>query len=106
VGVFLVGAYQETLGDLHNLFGDTHVAHVKHDASGQWWIDEIIEGDAVRDVLSYVHYDLNALQAQIRRECEKAVRLKQMTASESQSLVRLYESGINGYTYLEMDPRS
>ena len=100
VGAFLVGAYQETLGDLHNLFGDTHVAHVKHDASGQWWIDEIIEGDAVRDVLNYVHYDLNALQAQIRRECEKAVRLKQMTASESQSLVRLYESGINGYTYL------
>jgi arginine decarboxylase len=74
---------------------------VKHDASGQWWIDEIIEGDAVRDVLNYVHYDLNALQAQIRRECEKAVRTKQMTASESQSLVRLYESGINGYTYLE-----
>jgi arginine decarboxylase len=54
-------------------------------------------------VLNYVHYDLNALQAQIRRECEKAVRLKQMTASESQSLVRLYESGINGYTYLEPD---
>jgi arginine decarboxylase len=101
IGAFLVGAYQETLGDLHNLFGDTHVAHVKHDASGQWWIDEIIEGDAVRDVLSYVHYDLNALQAQIRRECERAVRTKQMTASESQSLVRLYESGINGYTYLE-----
>jgi arginine decarboxylase len=101
IGAFLVGAYQETLGDLHNLFGDTHVAHVKHDASGQWWIDEIIEGDAVRDVLSYVHYDLNALQAQIRRECERAVRTKQMTASECQSLVRLYESGINGYTYLE-----
>ena len=99
----MVGAYQETLGDLHNLFGDTHVAHVKYDGSGNWWIDEIIEGDAVRDVLSYVHYDVNTLLAQVRRECEKAVRLKQMTAAESQSLVRIYESGINGYTYLERD---
>ena len=103
IGAFLVGAYQETLGDLHNLFGDTHVAHVKYDGSGNWWIDEIIEGDAVRDVLSYVHYDVNTLLAQVRRECEKAVRLKQMTAAESQSLVRIYESGINGYTYLERD---
>ena len=57
----------------------------------------------MRDVLSYVHYDVNTLLAQVRRECEKAVRLKQMTATESQSLVRIYESGINGYTYLERD---
>ncbi|MFO0963005.1 MAG: biosynthetic arginine decarboxylase [Phycisphaerales bacterium] len=101
LGAFLVGAYQETLGDLHNLFGDTHVAHVRVDEQGEWWIDEIIEGDAVRDVLSYVHYDLSRLFGEVRRECEKAVINKQMTVAESQALLRAYESGLSGYTYLE-----
>jgi len=101
LGAFLVGAYQETLGDLHNLFGDTHAAHVKLDEHGQWWIDEIIEGDSVREVLSYVQYDVNKLLAEIRRECERAVRMKQMSVAESAQLVRAYESGLAGYTYLE-----
>ena len=101
LAVFLVGAYQETLGDLHNLFGDTHAAHVKLDEHGQWWIDEIIEGDSVREVLSYVQYDVNKLLAEIRRECERAVRTKQMSVAESAQLVRAYESGLAGYTYLE-----
>ncbi|MBX3356121.1 MAG: biosynthetic arginine decarboxylase [Phycisphaeraceae bacterium] len=101
LGAFLVGAYQETLGDLHNLFGDTHAAHVKLDEHGQWWIDEIIEGDSVREVLSYVQYDVNKLLAEIRRECERAVRTKQMSVAESAQLVRAYESGLAGYTYLE-----
>jgi arginine decarboxylase len=102
---FLVGAYQETLGDLHNLFGDTHVAHVKIDEHGEWWIDEVIEGDAVRDVLSYVHYDLARLFSEIRRECEKAVVNKQMTVAESQGLLKAYEAGLSGYTYLEAETR-
>ncbi|MBM4113600.1 MAG: biosynthetic arginine decarboxylase [Phycisphaerae bacterium] len=101
LGAFLVGAYQETLGDLHNLFGDTHAAHVKLDEHGEWWIDEIIEGDSVREVLSYVQYDVNKLLAEIRRECERAVRMKQMSVAESAQLVRAYESGLAGYTYLE-----
>lgn len=101
MGAFLVGAYQETLGDLHNLFGDTHVAHVKLDENGQWWIDEIIEGDSVREVLQYVQYDVNKLLADVRRECERAVRTRQMSVAESAQLVRLYESGLAGYTYLE-----
>jgi arginine decarboxylase len=101
LGAFLVGAYQETLGDLHNLFGDTHVAHVKVDETGEWWIDEIIEGDAVRDVLTYVHYDLGRLFGEMRRECEKAVVSKQMTVAESQALLKQYEAGLSGYTYLE-----
>jgi arginine decarboxylase len=100
---FLVGAYQETLGDLHNLFGDTHVVHIKLDENGQWWIDEVVEGDSVREVLSYVQYDVNRLAQSIRRECEKAVRTNMMSVSESQALVRLYESGLSGYTYLERD---
>jgi len=101
LAAFLVGAYQETLGDLHNLFGDTHAAHVKLDEHGEWWIDEIIEGDSVREVLSYVQYDVNKLLAEIRRECERAVRTKQMSVAESAQLVRAYESGLAGYTYLE-----
>ena len=105
LGAFLVGAYQETLGDLHNLFGDTHVAHVKVDDQGEWWIDEIIEGDAVRDVLSYVHYDLSRLFGEVRRECEKAVVNKQMTVAESQGLLKAYEAGLSGYTYLETENR-
>ena len=103
VGAFLVGAYQETLGDLHNLFGDTHVVHVKLDENGQWWIDEIVEGDSVREVLQYVHYDGSRLLADIRRECEKAVRTKAMSVAESQALLREYERGLSGYTYLECD---
>ena len=105
LGAFLVGAYQETLGDLHNLFGDTHVAHVKIDEQGEWWIDEVIEGDAVRDVLSYVHYDLARLFSEVRRECEKAVVNKQMTVAESQGLLKAYEAGLSGYTYLETESR-
>ncbi len=101
LGAFLVGAYQETLGDLHNLFGDTHVAHIKVDENGDWWIDEVIEGDAVRDVLTYVHYDLGRLFGEMRRECEKAVVAKQMTVAESQALLKQYEAGLSGYTYLE-----
>jgi arginine decarboxylase len=96
-----VGAYQETLGDLHNLCGDTHVAHVKLDEHGQWWIDEIVEGDSVREVLQYVQFDASRLAAEIRRECERAVRQRQMTVGESQALVRAYERGLAGYTYLE-----
>ncbi len=101
LGAFLVGAYQETLGDLHNLFGDTHVAHVKLDENGQWWIDEIIEGDSVSEVLKYVQFDATELGAQIRRECERAVRKKQLTPKESKLFMKIYEGGLAGYTYLE-----
>lgn len=106
VGAFLVGAYQETLGDLHNLFGDTHVVHVKLDENGQWWIDEIVEGDTVREVLQYVHYEPDRLMAAVRRECERAVRDRAMTVSQSQSLLREYERGLAGYTYLECEDAS
>ena len=103
LGAFLVGAYQETLGDLHNLFGDTHVAHIRLDDNGNWWIDEIVEGDSVREVLQYVQYDVNRLAAAIRHECERAVRDKHMSVAESNALVRAYESGLAGYTFLETE---
>ena len=74
LGAFLVGAYQETLGDLHNLFGDTHVAHVHIDGEGRWWIDEIVEGDTVSEVLGYMQYDPASLARSLRSECERSVR--------------------------------
>jgi arginine decarboxylase len=101
LGAFLVGAYQETLGDLHNLFGDTHVVFVRLDDAGKWWIDHIVEGDNVREVLSYVQYDAEKLRQEIRRECERAVRDNRLTVSESQALSKAYENGLQGYTYLE-----
>jgi arginine decarboxylase len=101
LGAFLVGAYQETLGDLHNLFGDTHVAFVRLDENGKWWIDHIVEGDTVREVLSYVQYDAEKLRQEIRRECERAVRDSRLTVTESQALTKAYEGGLQGYTYLE-----
>ncbi|MCI0630077.1 MAG: biosynthetic arginine decarboxylase [Phycisphaerales bacterium] len=101
LAAFLVGAYQETLGDLHNLFGDTHVVHIRLDENGKWWINHVVDGDSVRDVLNYVQYDVEKLRQEIRRECELAVRDNRLTVSESQSLSKAYEGGLAGYTYLE-----
>ena len=101
LGAFLVGAYQETLGDLHNLFGDTHVAHVRVDDSGGWWIEEVVEGDTVREVLGYMQYDASELTRILRGECERNVRRGTMTARESRDMVGAFEAGLQGYTYLE-----
>ena len=101
LAVFLVGAYQEVLGDLHNLFGDTHAVHVSADDEAGWRIDEVVEGDTVREVLGYLQYDADALRRAIRRETERAVRRGDMSVPESRSLLRFYESGLEGYTYLE-----
>ncbi len=101
LGAFLVGAYQETLGDLHNLFGDTHVVHLSMDDSGDWSIDELIEGDKVRSVLGYVQFDVDKLEQTLRRDCEQAVKNKRFTVRESQLLLRFYKDGLESYTYLE-----
>jgi arginine decarboxylase len=103
LGVFLVGAYQETLGDLHNLFGDTHVVHIRLHDQGGWWIDEIVKGDTAGEVLRYMQYDVDRLFPQFARDCERAVREGRLTLAESQALRRFYEWELNGYTYLEAD---
>jgi arginine decarboxylase len=103
LGVFLVGAYQETLGDLHNLFGDTHVVHIRLHDQGGWWIDEIVKGDTAGEVLRYMQYDVDRLFPQFARDCERAVREGRLTLAESQALRRFYEWELNGYTYLEPD---
>jgi arginine decarboxylase len=103
LAAFLVGAYQETLGDLHNLFGDTHVVHIRLHDEGGWWIEEIVKGDTAGKVLSYMQYDVDRLFPQFARDCERAVRENRLTLAESQALRRFYESELHGYTYLEPD---
>jgi arginine decarboxylase len=101
LAAFLVGAYQETLGDLHNLFGDTHVVHIRLHDEGGWWIEEIVKGDTANKVLEYMEYDVAELYPALARDCERAVRDGRMTLAESQSLKRFYENELNGYAYLE-----
>ncbi len=101
LAAFLVGAYQETLGDLHNLFGDTHVVHIRLHPEGGWWIDEIVKGDTANRVLEYMEYDVAELYPALARDCERAVRDGRMTLAESQRLKRFYEAELNGYAYLE-----
>lgn len=102
MGAFLVGAYQETLGDLHNLFGDAHTVHIKLDNNG-WAIDEIIRGDTIRQVLSYVQYNASELARVLEKECETGVRKGSLTVPEARTMQRFYESGLDGYTYLDPD---
>jgi arginine decarboxylase len=101
LGIFLIGAYQEILGDLHNLFGNTNTVHVSLAAGGGYQIEHVVTGDTVTDVLKYVSYSREELVARIRRFAELAVRANRMTLDETRSMLRLYEEGLAGYTYLE-----
>ncbi|HWB82822.1 MAG TPA: biosynthetic arginine decarboxylase [Bryobacteraceae bacterium] len=101
LGAFLLGAYQEILGDLHNLFGDTNTVHVRQRGSGEVILDSVIKGDTVREVLNYVQYSADSLVARLRRDVETALREGRLGYEESGALLRFYEEGLNGYTYLE-----
>ncbi|MFO7693200.1 MAG: biosynthetic arginine decarboxylase [Vicinamibacterales bacterium] len=101
LAVFLIGAYQEILGDMHNLFGDTHAVHVSLDSQGGVVLDAVIKGDTVREVLQYVDFDINALVNKLRADVESAVRENRMTYEQSGRLLKFYEEGLGGYTYLE-----
>jgi arginine decarboxylase len=105
VGIFLVGAYQEILGDLHNLFGDTDAVHVRLDPEGpdRYSIEHYVEGDAVTEVLSYVQYERRQLSERVRRAAERALREGHITLEETALLRRRYEEGLNDYTYLLRD---
>jgi arginine decarboxylase len=105
LGVFLVGAYQEILGDLHNLFGDTHAVHVSLDPGGNVMLESVIKGDTVREVLKYVQFDADLLLRKLRDAVETAVREGRMDLEESGRLLQFYEDGLHGYTYLEDRPR-
>jgi arginine decarboxylase len=101
LGAFLVGAYQEILGDLHNLFGDTNAVHVRLDDSGEVILDTLVKGDTVREVLNYVQFSSDSLVNRLRRDVETALREGRIGYEESGRLLRFYEEGLNGYTYLE-----
>ena len=101
LGVFLVGAYQETLGDLHNLLGDTNVLSIRIEDDGTYHFMREIRGDSVADILTYVEYDPRRILENIRELAEKAVKLGKITPSERYHIMLAFEDGLRGYTYFE-----
>ena len=101
LGVFLAGAYQETLGDLHNLFGDTNVASVRVTREGKLEFVNEIQGDSIADVLSYVEYRPQDLYQQFRELAEEAVRDGDITVGQRKEMLNLYSESLRGYTYFE-----
>ena len=101
LGAFLIGAYQEILGDLHNLFGDTNAVHVSTDDRGEVVLDAVIKGDTVREVLGYVEFDANQLVHRLRDSIEQAVREGRICDVQAGKFLKFYEEGLGGYTYLE-----
>ncbi|MDX9923904.1 MAG: biosynthetic arginine decarboxylase [Ignavibacteriaceae bacterium] len=100
IGVFLVGAYQEILGDLHNLFGDTNAVHISVDEKG-YTIDQIIDGESVAEVLDYVQYDAKKLVRIVETWVTSSVKAGKISAEEGKEFLSNYRSGLYGYTYLE-----
>ncbi len=103
LGIFLVGAYQEILGDLHNLFGDTNTVHVQLNEEGDYDVKEVVAGDTVAQVLAFVDYSENELLNRMRNNVENALRKKLMTIEESRTLITRFRQGLHGYTYLDRE---
>ncbi len=101
LGVFLVGAYQETLGDLHNLMGDNNVVSVRIEDDGGYEVVREQQGDTVADVLSYVEYEPRRIMEDLRSVAERAVREGRITPSQRFSFLQTFEDGLRGYTYFE-----
>ncbi|MCA9258256.1 MAG: biosynthetic arginine decarboxylase [Planctomycetales bacterium] len=101
LAAFLVGAYQEILGDLHNLFGDTNAVHVGVSETGEPVLEDIVQGDTVRQVLDYVEFDPRLLVDQLRRAIEAAVSSGRIDDHAAGRFIKFYEQGLDGYTYLE-----
>jgi arginine decarboxylase len=102
LGAFLVGAYQETLGDLHNLFGDTNVVSVRINEDGTYDFIRELEGDSVADVLSYVEFEPKQVLENFRKVAEQGVREGKISPQERFMIMRAYERGMRGYTYLNV----
>ncbi|MDR1489077.1 MAG: biosynthetic arginine decarboxylase [Desulfovibrio sp.] len=101
LGVFLVGAYQETLGDLHNLLGDTNVVSVRVNEDGSFEFVRELRGDSVADILSYVEYDPRRILEGLRKAAEQAVRAGRIQPAERLPIMQAFEDGLRGYTYFE-----
>ena len=100
IGVFLVGAYQEILGNMHNLFGDTNAVHITV-GRDDYEIEQIIDGETVADVLEYVQYDPKKLVRRLEIWVSRAVKDGKITESEGKDFISNYRAGLYGYTYLE-----
>ena len=100
VGIFLIGAYQEILGDLHNLFGDTDAVSISIDSSG-YHVEEVQSGDTVGEILGYIQYNRSELVQRMRGATEDGIRKKLISGSDAKLLMRNYEDGLSGYSYLE-----
>lgn len=103
LGAFLVGAYQEILGDLHNLFGDTNAVHVDIDEAGQVVFTQVVEGDTVREALAYVQYDPQDLFERLRLAIEKSLRESSLSNEDAAKIQKRYREALEGYTYLYID---
>ncbi len=103
LGIFLVGAYQETLGDLHNLFGDTNVVSIRLNKDGTFEFVKEVHGDTIADVLSYVEYEPKQMRSNFRDKLEAAVNAGVITARERQSIINTFDASMQGYTYYEKE---
>ncbi len=101
LGAFLIGAYQEILGDLHNLFGDTNAVHVSMGTGDDVIVETMINGDSVREVLEYVEFDTAALVDRLRTAVDQAIRENRIDDRQAGWLLRFYQASLDGYTYLE-----
>ncbi len=103
LGVFLVGAYQETLGDLHNLFGDTNVVSIHVHDNGSYEFVRELEGDSVEDVLSYVEYDVKAIKQRMKDFAEDSIRRGYIKVKDRKTILKCFHEGLRGYTYFEKE---
>jgi arginine decarboxylase len=101
LAAFLIGAYQEILGDLHNLFGDTNTVHVRLSEEGEEILETTIKGDTVSEVLNYVQFSHRELLSRLQTAVETAVQKNLIGHSEAGRILKFYESGLLSYTYLE-----
>ena len=101
LGIFLTGAYQEILGDLHNLFGDTNAVHVSVGPDNRYCIEEVSAGDTIAEVLAYVNYSPKDLVKKLRKNVESALRHNRMTLDESRQLISSFQRSLESYTYLK-----
>lgn len=100
VGIFLVGAYQEILGGLHNLFGDTNVVHAELGENGEWELSRLVEGDTIEEVLMYVQYNTEKLMTQLHELIERSLKAGRITLSESAQVKKKFKQSLESYTYL------
>ena len=100
IGTFLIGAYQETLGDMHNLFGTTHVVSVESDDEGEINITRVVDGDTAGEVLGYLEYNVNDLVNRLEKWTSEAVRKKKITSADKELMMKDYKGSLTSYTYL------